>query len=120
MFAQSRFRTLSAFLLVLALGACATAAPPPPPNASGVPIADRGKVEQAVRHYLRWEQDARSIDKLTIRYAKPQEADGKATDLVVYVRYAISSRQARRPQTLSWGEERLRLQTTGRGYRVLR
>lgn len=110
---------LLSLLLAAAVVGC-TRTPPPPPNAAGVPVVDRELVERAVRHYLRWERDARSIDKLSIRYAKPEKGDGKATDLVVYVRYAIASREARRPQTLSWGEERLRLQTTDRGYRVLR
>ena len=118
MTALSAFRKLAVLLLLAVLAGCA-ASPPPPPNRAGVPVVDRGKVEQAVRHYLRWAQNARSVEQLSIAYDKPQEADGKATDLVVHARYAISSRQGRGPHTLSWGNERLRLQATDRGYRVI-
>ncbi len=109
---------LAVLLLLAVLGGCAASAPPQP-NAAGVAVVDRAKVEQAVRNHLRWTQSARSVERLSLVYDKPQEADGKATDLVVHVRYAISSRQTRGPQTLTWGNERLRLQATGNGYRVI-
>ena len=118
MTALSAVRKLAAPLLLAVLAGCA-ASPPPPPTPAGVPVVDRAKVEQAVRHYLRWAHNARSVERLSIAYDKPQEADGKATDLVVHARYAISSRQSRGPQTLSWGNERLRLQAADRGYRVI-
>ncbi len=120
MFARRPIRRLPILLFVALLAGCASAPPPQQqPDASGITVVDRGKVEQAVRHYLRWAQNARSVEQLSIAYDKLQEADGKATDLVVHARYAISSRQGRGPHTLSWGNERLRLQATDRGYRVI-
>lgn len=119
MFARRPIRRLPVLLFVALLAGC-MASPPPPPNPAGVPVVDRGKVEQAVRHYLRWAYSARSVEQLRMTFDKPQEADGKATDLVVHARYAFSSRQAPGRQTLTWGDERLRLQATDRGYRVLR
>ena len=119
MTALSAARTLAVLLLIATLSACAASSPPPANPTGGVSVVDRGKVEQAVRNYLRWEHSARAVERLSLAFDKPQEADGKATDLVVHARYAISSRQGGRPQVLSWGTERLRLQATDRGYRVI-
>lgn len=84
-----------------------------------MPGVDHTKVRLAVRDYLVWTYSARYIQKLDLVYSKPEEADGKATALVVHAKYAFSHRDARKSETLKRGQERLRLQETSYGYRVL-
>ncbi len=115
---RRRIPSLLVILLLSVHFGCAQSERPPP---SGVSIGgvNRAKAELAVRDYLFWTYSARYIEKLELTYSAPEDADGKATDLVVHADYAFSHRDARRSQALQRGQERLRLQKTDYGYRVL-
>ncbi len=89
------------------------------PGSESMPGVDDKKVRLAVRDYLFWNYSARYIEQMSLSYSRPEEEDGKATDLVVHVSFAYTTRDANKVQTLKRGQERLRLQETDYGYRVL-
>ena len=107
-----------AVLFLITLVSCTDRAEPPP-GSETMPRVDHEKVRQAVRDYLFWTYSARYIEQLDLAYSEPEEADGKAADLVVHAKYAFSTRDGGRVHSLTRGEERLRLQKTEYGYRVL-
>ncbi len=115
---QRHFLNLVCVLFLGVMVGCTDSAQPLPGSES-MPGVDDKKVRLAVRDYLFWNYSARYIEQMRLSYSRPEEADGKATDLVVHVSYAFATRDASKIQTLKRGQERLRLQETNYGYRVL-
>ena len=66
----------------------------PLPGSESMPGVDDKKVRLAVRDYLFWNYSARYIEQVSLSYSRPEDADGKATDLVVHVSYAFTTRDA--------------------------